>query len=307
MSLTRRGLLKLGAAAGLWAAAGRPWPLLAQELRLRRVTIPSSGERLPQVGIGCRGYRGEPDSPEMAELRATLETFHRLGGRVLDTSPAYGNSEEVVGRLLRELGIREELFVATEVDRAGREEGVRRMERSFELLGGEPLDLVRVHVLDGVETHLPMLRAWKERGRLRLVGVTATGARQYEQVERVLRRHRLDFIQVDYSLGERSAAERLISLAADRGVAVLASQPFGRGRMFTLVGDLPLPPWAAEIGARSWAQLFLKYVMAAPGVVIPIPGTTQARHVEDNLRAAVGPLPDARLRREMERFIDPLL
>lgn len=312
MTLTRREALRLAAGAGMAAAVGALEPVLggrgaAQERPVNQVRIPSSGRRLPHIGIGCRNYRGALDSDEMPAFRATLETFHRLGGRVLDTSPNYGNSEEIVGRIMRELRIRDEMFVATKVDRRDRESGVERMERSFERLGGDDFELMQVHNLVGVEVQLETMKAWKDQGRFRHIGVTTSSERQYGELEAVMGRHRLDFIQVDYSLGNRSAAERLIPLAADSGVAVLVNLPFGRGRLFSAVGDRPLPDWATEIGARSWAQVFLKYLMSAQGVVIPIPGTTKPHHAEDNVAAAVGPLPDAALRREMERFIDPLL
>jgi len=243
----------------------------------------------------------------MSEYRATLETFHDLGGRLIDTSPNYGDSETVVGGIMGELGIRDDLFVATKVDREDEPAGIARMEASFELLGGEQFDLMQVHNLRGVEVQLPVLKAWKDQGRFRHIGVTTSSDRQYEAFEEVMRRHDLDFVQVDYSLGNRSAAERLIPLAQDRGMAVLVNLPFGRGSLFEAVGDRALPDWATDIGATSWAQAFLKYVISAPGAVIPIPGTTKARHATDNVTAAMGALPDAALRAEMERFIDPLL
>ena len=313
MTLTRREALKLVAGAGLAAAAGGLEPVLgrrhaqAQQRPLNLVRIPSSGQRVPHIGIGCRNYRGGFDSDEMPAFSATLRTFHRLGGRVLDTSPNYGNSEEIVGRILEELRIRDEMFVATKVDRRDRASGIERMEDSFERLGGDDFELMQVHNLVGVDVQLETMKAWKERGRFRHIGVTTSSERQYRDLEAAMGRHELDFIQVDYSLGNRSAAERLLPLAAQRSVAVLVNEPFGRGRMFNAVGNRPLPDWASEIGAVSWAQVFLKYVMSGEGVVIPIPGTTKPHHAEDNIGAAVGPLPDAALRREMERFIDPLL
>jgi aryl-alcohol dehydrogenase-like predicted oxidoreductase len=307
MNLSRRDLLKLGAGAGLTAAAGKWEPLLASQQSLNMKTIPSSGQQIPAIGIGCRNYRAEPDSPEMPVFRETLETFHRLGGRVLDTSPNYGNSETVVGGIMRELGIRDDLFVATKVDREEREAGVERMEASFELLVGDQIDLMQVHNLRGTDVQLETMRAWKEQGRFRYIGITTSSARQYERFEETMSRHTLDFIQVDYSVGNRGAAERILPMAQDQGVAVLVNLPFGRGRLFQAVGDRPLEDWAADIDATSWAQVFLKYVMSAPGNVIPIPGTTKPHHAEDNVGAAIGRLPDAALRREMERFIDPLL
>lgn len=307
MTLSRRDLLKIGAGAGLTAAVGGLRPLMAQRQQsLIMRTIPSSGQRVPGVGIGCRNYRGDADSPEMPVFRETLATFHRLGGRVLDTSPNYRNSETIVGGIMRDLGIRDDLWVATKVDREDRQGGVDRMERSFELLGGDSFDLMQVHNLRGTDVQLETMRAWKEQGRFRHIGVTTSSDRQYESMEAVMNRHELDFIQVDLALGNRGAAERLLPLAADKGIAVLVNLPFGRGRMFQAVGDRPLESWASDIDASTWAQVFLKYVMAQPGVVIPIPGTTKPHHAEDNVGAAMGRLPDAALMREMERFIDRL-
>jgi len=307
MTLSRRDLLKLGAGAGLFAVVGRPRSALARQSALNTVTIPSSGQRIPQIGIGCRSFRTGPDSDELPVLTDTLRTFHRLGGRVLDTSPNYGNSEAVVGEIIADLRIRNDVFVATKVDRETVAEGVIRMETSFDLLGGSRLDLMQVHNLRGVDVQLPTLRRWKEQGRFRHIGVTTSSESQYDTVEDLMRRRAIDFIQVDYSLGNRSADERLIPIAADLGMAVLVNLPFERGRLFSAVGDTPLPDWAAEIDATSWAQVFLKYVMGAPGAVIPIPGTTQPSHAEDNVGAARGRLPSAALRLQMEDFIDPLM
>ena len=306
MKLSRRNLIKAGVVTGVTTATS--WQqLLAQDTRYNMTTVPSSGQRLPSVGIGCRNYRGPENAQQATEFRETFATFHRLGGKVIDTSPNYGNSEEVIGNIMRDQGIRDDLWVATKVDRESTEEGVARMESSFDRLGGEDFDLMQVHNLRGAEAQLPTLQAWKEQGRFRHIGVTTSNDRQYESLEDIMRRYSLDFIQVDYSLGNRGAAERLLPLAQDRGMAVLVNLPFGRGRLFSAVGDRPLPDWASDIDASSWAQVFLKYVYSHPGAIIPIPGTTKPHHAEDNLKAATGPVPDASLRREMERFIDPLL
>ena len=304
MSLTRRELLK--ASAGVVGAATVINSALAQT-PLSTVLIPSSGQIVPRVGIGCRNYRAQAGDAELTVFRDTFAQYHRLGGKIIDTSPNYGNSEEVIGRIMADLGIREDLWVATKVDREDRTEGINRMERSFELLGGEHFELMQVHNLRGTAVQLETMQAWKEQGRFRHIGVTTSNERQYEQLIEVMENNTLDFIQVDYSLGNRSAAERILPLARDRGIAVLTNLPFGRGRLFNAVGDRPLPDWAADIEATSWAQLFLKYVMSHTSTPIPIPGTTKPHHAEDNIQAARGRLPDANLRAEMERFIDPLL
>ncbi len=307
MTFSRRNLIKAGMVAGLSSSTTHWNSLLAQGNQLNMTTIPSSGQRLPSIGIGCRNFRG-PENPQQAnEFRDTFATFHRLGGKIVDTSPNYGNSEEVIGNIMNNLGVRNDLWIATKVDRQSSQDGIDRMESSFERLGGDNFDLMQVHNLRGTDVQLETMGAWKEQARFRHIGVTTSSDRQYSEMEAIINRHTLDFIQVDYSLGNRGAADRLLPLAQDRGIAVLVNLPFGRGRLFSAVGDRSLPDWAADIGATSWAQVFLKYVVSFPGSVIPIPGTTKPHHAEDNLAAAKGSLPDANMRREMERFIDPLL
>ena len=303
MKLTRRQVIQAGANL---AGASLISPILAQS-PLNTTIIPSSGQQVPSVGIGCRNYRGSLNSDEMPVFTDTLSTFHRLGGKVVDTSPNYGNSEEIIGTIMRELDIRNELWVATKVDREDQATGIARMERSFKLLAGDSFELMQVHNLRGVDIQLKTMTEWKEQGRFRYIGVTTSSDRQYEAMAEVMNRHTLDFIQIDYSLGNRNADDRLLPMALDKGIAVLVNLPFGRGRLFNAVGDTPLPDWATDIDAGSWAQIILKYVMSHPTRAIPIPGTTKPHHADDNIAAARGRLPDASLRREMELFIDPLL
>lgn len=309
MRLTRRELLKLAAGAGLTLAVGwRPAGAHGRGRRPELITkpIPSSGEELPVVGIGMRNYRTEWAENGLGEYRETIRVFHELGGTVLDTAPSYGDSETVLGGILEELGIRDELFIATKVDREGREEGVQRMEASLEKIGTDRVDLMQVHNLRGAATQLETMREWRDEGRIRYVGVTTSSDRQYERLEEIMRDEEMDFVQVDYSLANRTAADRILPLARDRGMAVLVNLPFGRGRLFEAVGDRPLPGWAEEIGAESWAQVFLKYVVSHPAVTVAIPGTTQPRHARDNVGAARGALPGAELRGRMEAFYDAL-
>jgi aryl-alcohol dehydrogenase-like predicted oxidoreductase len=303
MPLTRRELLVLGAATGASLILGArdshaQAPLLTKP-------IPSSGERVPVVGVGINRYRSG-DAAYVARLRDTLEAFARLGGKVVDTAPAYADSEAVIGGILRETGIRERLFLATKVDRDGAQEGRARIEDSFRTLGVSRVDLFQLHNLRGAAAVLGPLRELKAAGRIRYLGITSSSDRQYEEMEAIMRRERLDFIQVDYAVGNRGAGERILPLAAERGMAVLVNLPFGRGAQFSAVSGQPLPPWAAETGCASWAQVFLKYVVSHPAVTCAIPGTTQVAHAEDNLGAARGALPDAALRRTMEQFFDRL-
>lgn len=303
MSLTRREVLALGAVAGaslLLGARGSH-----AQAGLLSKPIPTSGERIPVVGVGTNRYRSG-DAAYVARLRDTLDAFARLGGKVVDTAPAYADSEAVIGGILRETRIRERLFLATKVDRESGEEVRDRIEASYRALGVSRVDLLQLHNLRGAATQLGTLRELKAAGRIRYIGITSSSDRQYEEMEAIMRRERLDFIQVDYAVGNRGAGERILPLAAERGMAVLVNLPFGRGAQFGAVSGRPLPPWAAEIGCASWAQVFLKYVVSHPAVTCAIPGTTQVAHAEDNMGAARGPLPDAALRRTMEQFFDGL-
>ncbi|MDH3401874.1 MAG: aldo/keto reductase [Chromatiales bacterium] len=307
MTISRRTFLELGAGAGLVVASGG-WRGLRAETQTRiMTTIPSTGEKLPAVGIGTREYRSSSDAAEMQRFRQTLEMFHSSGGRVIDTSPNYGNAETVIGELLRDIGIRDDVFMATKVDREDPQQGIERMNRSFELLGRDQIDLMQVHNLRGTEEELETMKAWKEQGRFRYLGVTTHDARQYEEMEDVMRRHPLDFIQLNYSLADRGAEKSILPLARDRGIAVLVNLPFARGRLFKVVAKRPLPDWAADMDAHSWGQVFLKYIVSYPASLIPIPGTTKPHHAEDNMGATVGRLPDANLRREIETYMTALL
>ena len=307
MTISRRNLLKLGAGAGVIVAGGGWRPLIASPGTLITTTIPSSGEQLPAVGIGTRDYRSNANAADMLRFRQTLEVFHSSGGRVIDTSPNYGHAETVIGELLGDLGIRDDVFMATKVDREDQQQGRQRMNKSFELLGGDQIDLMQVHNLRGTEVELETMKSWQEHGRFRYLGVTTHSPRQYAEMEGVMRSFPLDFIQLNYSLADRSAEKSILPLALDRGIAVLVNLPFARGRLFKAVAGQALPAWAADMDAGSWGQVFLKYVISHPAATLPIPGTTKPHHVKDNMAAAYGRLPDAALRRVIESFMQPLL
>lgn len=310
MKLSRRELLKLSAGgAALLALAGKfAWASKAGpgKSALIRHTIPSSGEKIPAIGIGMRNYRTEWAENGIGEYRRTIQVFHELGGRVLDTAPSYGDSENVLGGILEDLGIRDELFIATKVDRAGREAGIERMEDSFDKIGTDHVELMQVHNLRDAATQLKTLREWRDAGRIRYVGITTSFEGQYEDFERVMKNEELDFVQVDYSLANRNAEQRILPLARDRGMATLINLPFGRGKLFKAVGDRELPGWASEFDAETWAQFFLKYVISHPAVTVAIPGTTQPDHARDNVGAMTGRLPDPAERRRMEKLFDAL-
>jgi aryl-alcohol dehydrogenase-like predicted oxidoreductase len=229
-----------------------------------------------------------------------------MGGKVVDTAPSYGAAESVVGDLVAELGIRNRLFLATKVRQEGRANGEAEIRRSFQRLQTDRFDLEQVHNLRDVEAQLTTLRQLKAERRVRYVGITTSSGRQYDDFVAVMEREDLDFIQVNYSLSAREAADRILPLAADRGVAVLANVPFGRGRLFSAVGDRRLPDWAADYDIGSWAQFFLKFVLGHPAVTCVIPGTAKPQYARDNMGAAFGRLPDEDGRRKMEEFYDAL-
>ncbi len=312
MTLSRRDMLRATAGAGALAALGLPssrslgsMPPRISELLMR--PIPSSGETIPAIGIGtARRYDVQESTEEMAVLKEVLAAFAMMGGRVVDTAPSYGRAEIVVGELVDAIGNRDDLFLATKVRAEGREAGIDQMEESLRRLHTDRIDLMQVHNLVDVETQLATLREWKAAGRIRYLGITTSFDRQYEDFERVMREQSMDFIQVNYSLGDRGAGERILPLAADRGMAVLVNLPYARGRLFQKVGDRPLPRWAAEFDCESWGQFFLKFVLSEPAVTCAIPGTAKMTYLEDNLGAARGRLPDPELRQRMITFYDSL-
>lgn len=304
--ISRRDFTRTTLAACGLAAAGAPAALAAPADIIKR-SIPSTGELIPIMGLGTNRYGVGTSPGERAPLREALARFHERGGTVIDTAPGYRTSESVLGDLMGDLGIRDELFVATKVDRdGGRDDSLAQMRDSARRLGTETIDLMQVHSLSDWQNNVPLLQELKEDGRFRYIGVTTSRSSQYEDMEKAMRRHDLDFIQVDYSLEQREAAERLLPLAADRGMAVMLNRTFGGGRIFTAVGSRPLPDWAAELQISSWAQFLLKYALSHPAATVAIPGMTKLRHVDDNFGAAEGPMPDAGQRRRMEAFFDAL-
>ena len=305
MRLSRRELLKAG--IGVGASLSLPsGSVLAQEGAVIQHKIPSSSESVPVVGIGTsRRYQGTTEA-ERAQLREVLRRFKGLGGKVVDTAPAYGNAETVVGDLVADLGIRDSLFIATKVGAQGREAGIEQMEQSLKRLRTRKIDLIAVHNLWDTQTQLRTLREWKQAGRIRYVGITTSSHRQYQEFEQTMKTEALDFIQVDYAIDNRNAEQRILPLAADRGMAVMINLPFGRGRLFGAVHGQKLPPWARDFDCASWAQFFLKYIASHPAVTCAIPGTATVEHIVDNLGASRGRLPEPAMRRRMESFIDQL-
>jgi diketogulonate reductase-like aldo/keto reductase len=270
----------------------------ATDLATRK--IPSSGEALPVIGLGTWQTFDVGESQDArAPLAKVLGAFTELGGKLVDSSPMYGNSEEVVGDLTAQLGLRKKLFIATKVWTSGRQEGIVQMEDSMRKLRADPIDLMQVHNLVDVNTHLATLREWKQAGHVRYIGITHYMAGGHDAVARMLETQPLDFIQINYSVGEREAERRLLPLAKERGVAVIANRPFAEGGLFSRLRSRSLPSWAAEIGCESWAQILLKFIVSHPAITCAIPATSKVAHLRDNMQAAYEPLPDAKLRRRI--------
>jgi len=307
--IDRRTAIQLAMASGIATSLVGGNALLAANALLQR-RIPSSGERLPAIGVGTNNY--SPTTPEeRAARRAVLERLTDSGLRVIDTAPLYRESERVIGELLADIGNRPKAFLATKVTAPNktREEGVASMDESMRRLRTDFIELMQVHNLIGTEVLLPLIREWIAAKRVRYVGITTSRDEQYSEVARLMRTESLDFVQVDYSIGNRGAAEQLLPLAAERGIATLINLPFGGrrdGNLFSRVRGQPLPDWASEFEARSWGQFFLKYVLSHPAVTCAIPGMTKVANLEDNLGAAQGRLPDAAMRKRMEAFWDSL-
>ena len=269
--------------------------------------IPKTGETIPAVGLGTwQAFDVAGDAAETAQAREALKTLVDLGGRVIDSSPMYGSAESVSGQLADELGVKSRLFVATKVWTSGKQAGIRQMQDSMRKLRVERLDLMQVHNLNDAPTHLATLRDWKKAGRVRYLGVTHYHAGAHGDLERAIEPGDVDFVQVNYSLAEPEADRRLLAAAAASRTAVIVNRPFAEGAMFGRVRGKALPEWAKDIGCATWAQFFLKWILGHPAVTCVIPGTRNAKHVADNLGAAVGALPDEAMRRRMAAHFNSL-
>jgi aryl-alcohol dehydrogenase-like predicted oxidoreductase len=256
--------------------------------------IPATQEALPVVGCGTWiGFDQRPGTDDYKRLPGVLDALFAAGGKVIDSSPMYGRSEETTGELLAASGHTARAFLATKVWTSGREAGIAQMEQSFQRLRTSRIDLMQVHNLVDWRTHLATLRGWKDKGRVRYIGITHYTASAYAEVEAVLRAEKLDFLQINYSADARDAEKRLLPLAAERGVAVIVNLPFGGGGLLRRLRDKPLPGWAADIDCASWAQVLLKFVLSHPGVTCVIPGTSRAQHMADNAAAGTGAYGDA--------------
>jgi diketogulonate reductase-like aldo/keto reductase len=302
--VTRREVAKL--ISGTAAAVVFPVSVRAKSessAMLARI-IPSSGEELPVIGLGTwKAFDADVSADGQSQLKDVLTLFSKFGGRLIDSSPMYGRAEDVIGRLTSALEIRGRLFLATKVWTHGKQSGIQSMERSAALLRTNRIDLMQVHNLVDVNTQLATLREWKQQGRIRYTGITHYEAGALSEIERLMRNQQLDFVQINYSLMEPDAERRILPLAQERGVAVIANRPLGSGDLFSKMRSKPLPDWATEFDCRSWAQFFLKWIVANPAITCAIPATDKPRHLEDNMQSGIGRLPDAKLRRRMMELV----
>lgn len=307
---SRRRLLQAGAVAGGGLALGlRSTAANSPAIPLITKPIPSTGEKIPVIGIGTNAFR----ESNYAGLRDILQRMHALGGTVIDTAASYGESEGVIGKALAELSLRDKMFISTKFNAAGQGfgpqdivSGAASFERSMERLQGKTIDLLEVHRVTGIDELMPLMQQYKKAGRIRYLGVTTFQLGEHAQMAELLRKHTFDFVQVDYSLANRDSANVILPLALERKVAVMLARPLGgrRGSLITEAAGRELPRWAADFGAATWSQFFLKYLVSHPAVTCVIPGATKMEHLEDNQAAGRGRLPDARERKRMEDFWD---
>jgi diketogulonate reductase-like aldo/keto reductase len=300
--LQRRAFIKLAAATGIALSMQGQVPAAAPR-RMDKRRIPGTDEEIPVIGLGTSDEFEHVPPDGGTELKAVLTTLVEHGGTLVDTAPAYGDAERVLGGFFSELDLTEALFISTKISTRGRQPGLDSMERSQELLGKRPLDLMMVHSLVDSETNLANLRQWKERGRVRYIGITTSRRSGFDQMESLIRSHELDFIQVNYSPLEPEAAERVIPAAAERGVAVMVNRAFGNGAWFSRLRGQEVPEWAAEFDCESWAQFALKYILGHPDVTCVLTATSNPRHMQDNAAAGSGRLPDTAARRRIEEYL----
>jgi diketogulonate reductase-like aldo/keto reductase len=269
-------------------------------VRMHQRRIPSSSEMLPVVGVGTwRTFDVGAKPEERTPLAEALRLLFAAGGSVIDTSPMYGSAEAVVGDLLSAAAARSKAFIATKVWTTGRDRGITQMRNSMRLLETDRIDLMQIHNLVDWRAHLPTLLAWKAEGRIRYLGITHYTQSAHDELESVMRSEKWDFVQINYALDDRAVERRLLPLAAERGIAVIVNQPFGGGGLLRRLMSRKLPDWAGEVGATSWAQILLKFVLANPTVTCVVPGTGKPEHMADNLQAGFGVYPDAALLKKM--------
>ncbi|MDH5445050.1 MAG: aldo/keto reductase [Gammaproteobacteria bacterium] len=303
--LTRRELLKLLSALGLAtsfpiSAWGKPGSQLMRK-------IPASGEMIPAMGLGTsRTFDVGPDEFEREPLLEVLDEFIKQGGSLIDSSPMYGHAETVIGDLASQLKVQKKLFYATKVWTSGRRAGIEQMEQSMQRMKTRVIDLMQVHNLVDTDTHMKTLTKWKEQGKIRYIGITHYLVEHFDELEATMKKYKLDFVQLPYSIVTREAEQRLLPLARDKGIAVLVNRPYEKAALFRKVKNQPLPAWAAEFDCHSWGQFFLKFILANQDITCVIPATSKTKHLVDNMGAGLGKLPNEEARKKMYKLVASL-
>ena len=284
-----------------------PKTLFGESRQPNTHAIPSSGERIPVIGMGTsRTFDVGGDPTVLAQLGQVLQVFFDNGGAVIDSSPMYGTSERVVGDLLKTIPGKNKIFAATKVWTYGKQSGFDQMQESMRLMGVQVMDLMQIHNLRDWKIHLPTLRQWKEEGKIRYIGITTSHGRFHTELMQIMRTEELDFVQFTYNIGNRTVEDSLLPLAADRGMATMINRPYQRGALFRKVKGGALPEWTAEFDCKSWGQFFLKYVVSHPAVTCVIPATSKVRHMQDNMAANFGKLPSPAMRKRMLQYFESL-
>jgi len=288
------------------AAAGLPLTALGSKSMLMKA-IPASGEKIPVIGMGSsRTFEVGDDQDQRARLTQVLQAFFDQGGTVIDTSPMYGSSEQVLGELLANVQKKQSLFMATKVWTEGSQEGITQMQQSMDLLHTPVIDLMQIHNLLDWKVHWETLAEWKQQGRVRYIGITTHRGYDHDELAHVMQNYPIDFIQFSYSIANRKAEQHILPLAAERGIATMVNRPFQRGDLFRHVKGKELPAWAADLDCNSWGQFFLKFVISHPAVTCTIPATSKVHHMVDNMAAGYGRIPDNNQRKRMLAYFDSI-
>ena len=308
--LSRRSLLKWSMATSTSALLPNLFEFSNMITPLQKINtrpIPSSGEQLPIVGIGTwQTFDVGNNLTQRTELKKVLQAFVELGGQVMDSSPMYGTSEKVVGDLAADLGILDQLFMATKVWTSGKSAGIAQMQDSMRKMRRQPMDLMQVHNLLDVKTHLQTLQKWKAEGKIRYIGITHYLDNRHDEMAELIKKYPIDFIQINYSIQSRHAEKRLFPTAKDKGVAVLVNRPYEGGQLFRKTKNVTLPSWTKDYDINSWGQYFLKFILSHPAITCVIPGTSKLTHLQDNMGAGVGKLPNEKGREKLATFLKNL-
>lgn len=303
-NISRREFIRLAAAlaAGLVLPAG----IFADAGQVRKV-IPQSGETLPVIGMGTsRTFDAIGNNEALARLQRVTQTFFDMGGGMIDSSPMYGSAQQVIGKLLPKVEKSAGIFAATKVWIEGREQGIGQMEESRQQWGIPRFDLMQIHNLIDWETHLETLKQMKVDGKIRYLGITTSHGRDHNELIAILKKHEFDFVQLSYNIANRDVESPLLSIAQERGIAVIVNRPYQRGELFRHVKGKPLPSWAHEFDCTSWAQYFLKFIVSHPAVTCAIPATSKVKHMQDNMQAGRGILPTVEQRTQMINYFESL-